>query len=102
MLLSERSHARWLLLYRCIRDTKPHSISREEVRMLCNFAECIVRHLEENSTWMAERQATMAVERSVEAVHHAAMMCDTGCDGWPIMFANNRWAFLTGESRAQA
>ena len=64
--------------------------------MLHNFGVCIMRHLEDNADWMAERRATLALEKGMELAPSAVMMCDTSQDGWPICFSNQRWAFLTG------
>lgn len=80
----------------CVRDIRPRRFSADDARMLHNFAVCIMRHLEDNADWMADRRATLALEKGMELASSAVMLCDTSQEGWPICFSNQRWAFLTG------
>ena len=96
----------------CITDVSPRSLTRDQGRLLANFAEVAVRALERD---YYDRYALPAAVppsdgprrvapptasrllRSVDTVRRAAAIVDASPDGgWPILCANTRWAFLSG------
>ena len=99
----------------CVTDVAPRSLTRDQGRLLANFAEVAVRALERDyydryalpaavaPCGGARRSAPASSRllRSVDTVRRAAAIVDASPDGgWPILCANTRWAFLSAHPAA--
>lgn len=84
-----------------VMDTKPRAFPPSALNILCNFAELVVRELERDKALERQRQQELATiqtktVRALSCFNDAVCFCDASEEGWPVLWANDKWDGLTG------
>ncbi|DBA86410.1 TPA: hypothetical protein ACH3X2_005630 [Trebouxia sp. C0005] len=88
----------------CIIDRKQRHFDAESCRLLCNFAEVVVRELEKDAARAAEQRSLERVsgfQQSLEAESEGILLVDTSTPDWNILFQNEAWLRATGMTREE-
>lgn len=86
----------------CIIDRKQRHFDAESCRLLCNFAEVVVRELEKDEAKAAEQRSLERVsgfQQSLETESEGILLVDTSTPDWNILFQNEAWLRATGMTR---
>ncbi|KAL3143838.1 hypothetical protein ABBQ32_003662 [Trebouxia sp. C0010 RCD-2024] len=88
----------------CIIDRKQRTFDAESCRLLCNFAEVVVREIEKNDARAAEQKNLDQVagfQKSLEGFSEGILLVDTSTPDWDVLFQNEAWLGITGMSREE-
>lgn len=93
----------------CVVDLKRRSFSAEMYALLCNFANLAVQELERDMVWMQEVQGEAAVlaegqqriKNMVASATRAVALVDVRSRTWPLLYANDSFAWEEGCSSAE-
>ncbi|KAL0020911.1 hypothetical protein WJX77_010024 [Trebouxia sp. C0004] len=83
----------------CIIDRQQRHFDAENCRLLCNFAEVVVREIEKDEARAAEQRSLERVsgyQQSLEAESEGILLVDTSTQDWNILFQNEAWLRVTG------
>lgn len=87
-----------ILCCRCVLDTQPRSFSVNEVAIICNFSELIMRILEGQVMQQRPQSSVLSGEhsRGAGAYHQAYAAVDAAEEGWPILASTTAFDEMTG------
>lgn len=73
---------------RCAIDQQPRSLSSQQLAVLAQLAEMVVRRIERDKQILLQQHSKTALLRSLRNQQEAVLLCDTAMNGWPILFTN--------------
>ena len=73
---------------RCAIDQEPRKLSTQQLSILSNLAEMVVRRIERDKQILLQQHSRTALLRTLRNQQEAVFMCDTAMSGWPILFTN--------------
>ena len=87
-------------------DFKPKKFDAEQCNVLCNFAEMSVREIQRITESNMQRAMSLnptpeneQLLRSIDDCSDGVVLLDVRIARWPVLFSNEGWTQLTGESR---
>lgn len=75
-------------LCRCAIDQEPRKLSTQQLSILANLAEMVVRRIERDKQILIQQHSKTSLLRTLRNQQEAVFMCDTAMSGWPILFTN--------------
>lgn len=76
------------MLCRCAIDQEPRKLSTQQLSILANLAEMVVRRIERDKQILIQQHSKTSLLRTLRNQQEAVFMCDTAMSGWPILFTN--------------
>ena len=73
---------------RCAIDQEPRKLSTQQLSILANLAEMVVRRIERDKQILLQQHSKTALLRTLRNQQEAVFMCDTAMSGWPVLFTN--------------
>ncbi|BDA44406.1 probable mitogen-activated protein kinase kinase kinase 11 at C-terminar half [Coccomyxa sp. Obi] len=90
----------------CVIDTEPRHLDAEQLMVLANFAEVVVREIEKDIARKEEtdrlRSQTSGLIGAMDCFSEGIMLVNTDSEMWNILFVNDAWSRVTGFSREEA
>ncbi|CAL5218507.1 g194 [Coccomyxa viridis] len=90
----------------CVIDVKPRSLDAEQLMVLANFAEVVVREIEKDIARKEEtdrlRSQTTGLIGAMDCFSEGIMLVNTDSENWNILFVNDAWSRVTGYTREDA
>ncbi|CAK0736720.1 hypothetical protein CVIRNUC_000792 [Coccomyxa viridis] len=90
----------------CVIDVKPRNLDAEQLMVLANFAEVVVREIEKDIARKEEtdrlRSQTTGLIGAMDCFSEGIMLVNTDSENWNILFVNDAWSRVTGYTREDA
>ncbi|KAK9915712.1 hypothetical protein WJX75_003037 [Coccomyxa subellipsoidea] len=90
----------------CVIDKEPRHLDAEQLMVLANFAEVVVREIEKDIARKEEtdrlRSQTTGLIGAMDCFSEGIMLVNTDSEMWNILFVNDAWSRVTGFSREEA
>ncbi|KAK9827983.1 hypothetical protein WJX81_005140 [Elliptochloris bilobata] len=90
----------------CVIDRQPRDLDAEQLNVLCNFAEVVVREIEKDAARQAETERmqaqTSGLLSAMDCFSEGIMLVNTATDSWDVLFVNDAWSRITTITREDA